>query len=282
MKWLTVLCCLLLVVLGGSGWILLGNAGAGGIDAPALDDAARPPTAPDARRQALHLARCQCRPEALDHFVAEQRQLVAQAPDDAARHELLAEALLERILLRNLRRGMSVGAPLYGELPLPIAEDIRDGLAMVARARALGARTAELLRIEASLLSQRITGLATALQLNARIQEKLTEAHRLDEHNPALHVALGMRKLLAPRLLGHDPSGALQHFEFAAGAMPADERPRVFAGMATYLLQKRERAIDWLRQAVQVNPRNAFASAVLARLEKGEPDPFGRDVDQDR
>jgi len=34
--------------------------------------------------------------------------------------------------------------------------------------------------------------------------------------DPRLHVALGLRKLMAPEFLGHDAVGALTHFEFAA------------------------------------------------------------------
>jgi hypothetical protein len=91
-------------------------------------------------------------------------------------------------------------------------------------------------------------------------------------------VALGVRKLLAPRLLGHDPEAALRHFEFAARSANGDDRPRVFAAMACYLLQKRQQAIAWMEQAVARNPDNPFARAVLRRLRRGEDDAFARDV----
>ena len=86
-----------------------------------------------------------------------------------------------------------------------------------------------------------------------------------------------MRKLLAPRFFGHDPSAALEHFEFAANS-DDDERPAVFAAMATYLQNKRMLAISWLERAVERNPDNAFARVCLRRLRRGEEDPFGRDV----
>jgi hypothetical protein len=91
-------------------------------------------------------------------------------------------------------------------------------------------------------------------------------------------VALGLRLLLAPRLLGHDPAAALTHFDRAAAGLPDDERPLLFAAMAEWLLRQRQRAIARLEQAVARNPDRVFARVVLARLRRDEPDPFGRDV----
>ena len=72
-------------------------------------------------------------------------------------------------------------------------------------------------------------------------------------------------------------TAALEHFTFAAEASD-DERPAVFAAMATYLQHKRQQAIAWLQRAVAKNPDNKFARVVLQRLRRGEEDPFGRDV----
>jgi tetratricopeptide (TPR) repeat protein len=117
-----------------------------------------------------------------------------------------------------------------------------------------------------------------AMQWNSRIEEALRQAGARRQDDPQLHVALGLRNLLAPQLLGNDPDKALEHFEFAAKSLPDDERPAVFAAMASYLQHKRQQAIGWLDQAVQRNPNNTFARVVRSRLRAGEDDPFGRDV----
>jgi tetratricopeptide (TPR) repeat protein len=197
---------------------------------------------------------------------------------DAAQWHLLALAHLERALLRSHDRGIVVGAPVFDEQPRELLADLDAGLAAASAARKNGDDSSELFRIEAGLLSQRIVDLGTALQWNGKVQEALQRANERQRDNPHLHVALGLRKLLAPRWLGHDPKQALEHFEFAAKALTDDERPAVFAAMATFLQKKRLQAIAWLEQAVARNPQNRFARVVLARLRAGEDDPFGRHV----
>lgn len=280
MKWLVALCLLCIVGLVVRGLDLLGGGSADRIAVPPAPPAAAPVGEP--RRLALLEARRTCAPADLDQFIAEQQALVQKEPANAAQARILAEALLERVLLRNMRKGMAPGTPLYDEVPAPIAADLQLGLELVAKARALGEQCADLFRIEASLLSNKITGIGSAMQWNGRIQKALGEAAKLDQSLPSLHVALGLRKLLAPPMLGQDTEAALQHFEFAAGHLPADERPRVFAGMAAFLLKKREQAIAWLQRAVSANPNNVFARAVLQRLEAGEAEPFARDVEEAR
>ena len=209
----------------------------------------------------------------------ERLQTTAAArPADRETWHLLAESCLECALARAQLRGMAVGVPLHTKLSPALAADLERGMAAVGKARELGDDSGELFRIEAGLLSQRITGIASALQWNGRIQEALRSAAARSADNPHLHVALGLRKLLSPKLLGHDPAAALAHFEFAANALDDDERPAMFAAMANCLQQQREAAIAWLERAVARNPANAFARVVLARLRAGEDDPFGRDV----
>lgn len=277
MKWLALACAACVVLLLGTVWLRLC---ADDLAVPAGPAAAGPAAARAAggRAAALAAARRSCDPEQLDRFVAEQRAQVARSPHDALARRLCAEALLERVLLRNQLRGMVVGEPVHAELPAETAADIDEALALLAAARSAGDDSSDNWRLEAALLGNRITGLASALQWNGRIEAALEEAAARDAHNPALHVALGLRRLLAPRWLGHDPEQALRHLEFAAGAMPDDERPDVFAAMAAYLLRKRQQAIAKLEQAVARNPNNRFAHVVLQRLRRGEPEPFERDV----
>jgi tetratricopeptide (TPR) repeat protein len=280
MKWLVALCLLCIVGLVLRGRDLLGGGSADRIAVPPVQPPAKAVGEP--RRQALLDARHTCAPAELDKFIAEQQALVQKEPANATQARILAEALLERVQLRNMRRGMEPGAPLYDEVPAVVEADLQSGLELVNKARALGEQCADLFRIEASLLSNKITGIGSAMQWNGRIQKALGEAAKLDESLPSLHVALGLRKLLAPPLLGQDTEAALKHFEFAAEQLPADERPRVFAGMAAFLLKKREQAIAWLQRAVTANPNNVFACAVLKRLVAGEADPFARDVPVDQ
>jgi len=229
----------------------------------------------------LREARMQCTVAAFDTLIGTLIGQVAeqahQKPADKQQWHQLAEAYLERALQRTHLFGMAPGEPTFAELPEEFADDLEAGLAAVLKARELGDETGELFRIEAGLMSQHITGLGTALQWNGKIASALTAAGKLIADDPQLHVALGLRKLLAPTWLGNDPDKALEHFEFADKA-DNDERPAVFAAMASYLQQKRQQAISWLERAVKKNPENKFARVVLQRLRRGEDNPFGRKV----
>lgn len=242
------------------------------------DGAAANGQAPSPLAAALADARRQCTLPAIDAAIAPIEAATASADADAASWHLLAKALLERSQIHSHLRGIRVGEPVWPELPEGLADDIARGLEAVAHARAAGDDSGDLYRIEAGLMSQQITGIATALQWNARIGKALRAAGERSPDDARLHVALGLQKLLAPRWLGHDPEQALAHFKFAAKARPHDERPAVFAAMACQLQSQRTAAIEWLEQATARNPHNRFAKAVLARLRRGEDDPFGRDV----
>lgn len=277
---LSILCALCAVGIGVTAWSRL-TAGSA-LVAPVPVGVSGPPggAVPDTRGEAstrLRAARRACSVEALDPVVTQLVATTAAAPANRDAWHLLAEACLERAQQRTHLRGMSVGQPVFTELPGELARDVEQGLAAVAKARELGDESGDLFRIEAGLLSQQITGVATALQWNGAIAAALQQAADRTADDPQLHVALGLRKLLAPRWFGHDPEGALEHFEYAAKA-GGDERPAVFAAMASYLQKRREQAIRWLERAVADNPANTFARVVLRRLVRGEPDPFGRDV----
>ncbi|HEX5050482.1 MAG TPA: hypothetical protein VFZ65_01800 [Planctomycetota bacterium] len=272
------LCAGCVVAIGITAYGKLGDRA---VDALGVPDA--PPTSGSSGERgelatALATARRQCTLPALDAVVQRLRERSTTAPGDRETFHVLAEALLERVQQHAHLRGLSIGTPLYDEVPAGIEADIDAGLDAVARARALGDDSSELFRIEAGLLGQRITGLAAVLQWNGKIQEALAKAAERAADNPQLHVALGVRKLLAPSLLGNDPERALEHFEFAARALLDDERPAVFAAMANYLQKKRQMAITWLEQAVARNPNNKFARVVLQRVRRGEEDAFARDV----
>ena len=245
---------------------------------PTATEVSPPAARPGDRHQLLQAARHSCSLEAVDEFLAGQRQLVQQHPDDAAALHLLAEALLERVQVRNMPRGLAVGEALYAQLPPDIARDLGEGLRSVRRARELGDDSSENYRIEAGLLGNEITGIGSALRLGTAMRAALQQASERDRNNPRLHINLGLQKLLAPKLLGQDPEQALQHLEFAARSLPDDERPALFAAMAAWLLHQRDHALQWLDTAVQRNPHNLFARAVLDRVRRGEPEPFARDV----
>lgn len=280
MKWIAATCvaCACLVAGTAYAWLRRGDRPMPPI--PPAQPAGTAPTEPaEPRAAALHRARRSCDTTALDAFVAEQSRLVEAAPTDAVALRVLAEALLERVQLRNQRRGMVPGQPLYDAVPADVQSDVDRGLELLDRARRAGDDSADCWRLEASLLGNRIVGFTSALQWNGRIEAAIETAYERDSHHPALHVVLGLRKLLAPVLFGQDPAKALEHLEFAAAAMPDDERPDVFAAMAAFLLKKRQQAIALLERAVAKNPKNVFATAVLERVRRGEDEPFGRDVD---
>lgn len=277
---LTILCITAAAGIGGSTWVLLGAGATEHLDVP---KSPRPVAAPQGEPgntigDELRAARATCRVDAMDAVITRMQAACRASPDTAAAWHALAEGHLERSLLRSHDRGMVVGAPTFSQLPPDVQADVDAGLVAAKRARELGDDSGDLFRIEAGLMSQRIVGIGSAMQWNGKIQEALNAAGAREQHNPQLHVALGLRKLMAPTLLGHDPEKALVHFEFAAASLERDERAAVFAGMASFLQKKRQQAIAWLERAVARNPNSRFARVVLARLRAGEDDPFGRDI----
>lgn len=276
-----ILCTACAVAVGLTAWSQL-SANDTTVEIPTTTEPAT--KAPDSNtstdpREPLRKARMQCSVAALDKVVDQLKQTAESKPKDSLTFRLLAEAHLERAQQRTHLLGMAVGKPTFSELPKDFAADLDAGLAAAKKAHELGDDTGELHRIEAGLMGQHITGLGSALKWNGKIGDALEEAGKRTNDDPALHVAHGLRKLLAPRFFGHDPVKALEHFEFAAKAKgDSDERPAVFAAMATYLQKKRQLAIEWLERAVKTNPNNKFARVVLVRLRRGEEDPFGRDV----
>jgi tetratricopeptide (TPR) repeat protein len=281
---LTLLCLGCVVTIGASAYGMLGtrtrvpqpnDPSHDTPPSPALADSA---WADSTWAIALREARRECTLPALDVVVERLQEHVAVNKRDQAAWHFLAEALLERVQQRAHLRGLTAGAPVWSELPGEIVHDVDHGLAAVARARELGDDSGALFRIEAALMSQRITGLRTALQWNTRVATAIDAAMQRAQDDPQLHVVMGLRLLLAPSLLGQDPERALEHFEFAARALADDERPAVFAAMASYLQHKRQQAVAWLEQAIARNPKNSFARVVLQRVRRDEGDPFGRDV----
>lgn len=231
------------------------------------------------RSEALARARLTGELHVLDEFVAQQRAACGERDDDPECWRVLAEAHLERCLLRDRHRGMTVGEPTHEELPAANREDIDAGLAAADRALALGDTTADVHRIKAGLLSLRVTGFASALATRPAISAALARAEEIERGHPRVLVARGCEKLFAPnRLLGHDPRAARELLLAAADALPLDERPFVLAAMCEWLLARPDAAVTLLERATARNPNNVYAHAVLERLKANERDPFGRDV----
>ena len=199
-------------------------------------------------------------------------------PRDAAAWRELAAALLQAVRQRSSLLGVQAGRPLYDTLPHEVETDLDAAETALDRARELGDDTVDLHRLTAEIASQRITGLSTALKWNGRIEREIELAGERDPEDPLLQLVIGLRKLLAPPFFGQDVERALEHFRYVAQARPQDERPAIFAAMASHLRKQRLEAIAWLEQAVARNPDHVFARVVLGRLRRGENDPFGRDV----
>lgn len=230
----------------------------------------------------LARARLQDTDLGLSSFIRNQRMLSARNPQRAASWKLLAEALLERARTHAQDKGLTVGKPVFAEIPKAMAADLAEGLCAIERARTLAVEDAELLRIEAELLTAQITGIGSAILLDGRISELIRKAMVLDPGNPRLQVAMGCRKLFAPPFLGHDPAAAKSYLLAAAASLSIDERPLLLAAMACHLLDQDDRALELLASAAQRNPHNRFVAAVVKRMEAGEQEPFARDLEQGR
>ena len=223
----------------------------------------------DAKRSYLHAQ--------VAEVVAKAHKLAIEAPADAWAWHRLAEAHLESAQQRINMRGIRVGEPAFESMPPDFAADLQAGLEAVEQAKAHGDDSASLYCVEAMLLSRQITGLISALRLTHAVNRALDSASRRDEHAAEVQFTLGIKKLLSPKLFGHDARSALEHFQQAAQD-ERDDRAQMFAAMAYHQLGQQEEAALWLRRAVETNPANLFAKAVLHRLQAGEAEPFGRDI----
>jgi len=230
------------------------------------------------RSRLVAQTRLSCDIEDLDGLVAEQRGLAERDPSPE-NLRVLGEALYERILARDMRKGLAIGRFVDAAMYAVNRADIELGLAAVHRARKLGDTSAECDRLEAGLLSQSLTGLGAVFKMRAAIDAALKRALGKDPGNGHVHMALGCRLLFVPSWLGQDIDKAVEHFAFAARVLPNDERPCLFAAFGRYLEGKRDACHEWLEKARQRNPRHPFVAAVLARLAAGEAKPFERDLD---
>lgn len=239
-----------------------------GVDAEEVED----------RSRALALARKSCRLEDLDAFVAQQRERAEAAVDDPVEWFVLGEAYHERAVMRDHRSGLKPGRQLHDELPPALARDIELGHAALDRSLELGYETSESWRLKTALLCAEITGLKSVLRIQAEATAALDRAYELDPKAPRVHMTIGCRKLFAPRMLGQDVEKALEHLLLAVEGCPLDERPCIFAALASHLSGDDARALELLDEARTRTPANAYAKEVRRRLAAGEEDPFERDV----
>lgn len=230
------------------------------------------------RSAVLAVARRTTQENALDAFVREQAERCAKADASAEDWRILGEAHLECVLQMTSVKGMAVARPSFPKPPATLLAHLDAGERAIERARALGDQHSETARIEAGLKSNRIVGIASALRLGSEVDRLIGEAAERDQGNPHVAVARGCRLVFAPRFLGGDPQAALMLFEQAAEAMPDDERPLVFAAFAAHVVGDAGLARKHIHAAARRNPANRYAAEVSGRLERGEADPFGRDV----
>ncbi|MGE0143491.1 MAG: hypothetical protein AB7I19_07060 [Planctomycetota bacterium] len=217
--------------------------------------------------------------EAIDDLIQRQTVRSRNQANDPATWRGLAEAHLERCLLRDQHKGMAVGKPTHTSLPESNRTDIDLGLQAIEKALELGDPDPDAPRIQSSLLSLKATGWSEVLALRPKIQAALRKAEGVDANHPRVVIARACEKLFAPnRLFGHDPGAAERMLLRAAERLELDERPFVLAAMAAWLQQKPEQAIELLERALGRNPNNRYAREVLRRLRTAEAEPFARDV----
>ncbi len=264
---------LLAATVPTTGFLLIGSTG------PEIDAEVTAKAGDEAsgRSAVLATARRSYRIEDLDNFIAAQQTILSADPQDADGWRVLAEAYLERLFTRSADRGMRIGTPTYSELPATHRADIKAGLEAVEQAKRLAPDTGDTFRIEACLLAQQITGPLSAWQLNNKATAAISQATQLDPTNPRVHVAIGCRKLFAPKLLGQDPVAAQRLLLGAAAVLPLDERPLCFAALCAFLTGEPTKAEHLLEMTIERNPNNRFAREVLRRIRAGEAEPFARD-----
>jgi len=234
---------------------------------------------PEDRSSELARARQSCKREDLLAFLAEQEALVEAAPEDVEALRVLAETHLELGQLSDLKTGLVIGAPIREEISDQLRVHIDAGTAALERGRELGDQHVDSFRIEASLYALEIHSLASALRVNLAATAALDTAKELDQAHPRVEVALGARLLFAPSILGGDPARGREHLMAGAAGLPYDERPLLFAAMASWETEDYEESRRVLELAYERTPANPFVAEVRRRIDAGEDDPFIRSLE---
>lgn len=231
--------------------------------------------------RSVELARVRqsCQRQDLLVFLAEQQKQAEQSPLDPEVLRILAETHLELGQFNDVGAGLEIGAPIRTTVSDQLRGHIDAGMAALLQARDLGDDDAENHRIESSLLALEIHGLASAFKVNGRATAALNAAVERDEANPRVQVAIGCRLLFAPAMLGGDPSRARDHLIAGANGLPYDERPLLYAAMASWKLGDAEQCQRLLEQASNRTSANPLVKAVRRRLAAGVDDPFSAPAD---
>ncbi len=226
--------------------------------------------------RSIELARVRqsCQRQDLLVFLAGQQERAKQTPLDPEVLRVLAEAHLELGQFDDVGSGLEIGAPIRTAISEQLRGHIDAGMAALLQARDLGDDDAENHRIESSLLALEIHGLASAFKVNGRATAALDAAVERDGANPRVQVAIGCRLLFAPAMLGGDSRRARDHLIAGAKGLPYDERPLLYAAMASWTLGDIEQCRLLLEQASNRTPANPLVKAVRRRLPAGEDDPF--------
>ncbi len=231
-------------------------------------------TAPVDRSVELARVRQSCQRQDLVVFLAEQQERAKQTPLNPEVLRVLAEAHLELGQFDDIGAGLKIGAPIRTTVSEQLRGHIDAGMKALLQARDLGDDGAENHRIESALLALEIHGLASAFKVNGRATAALNAAVERDGANPRVQVAIGCRLLFAPAMLGGDAERAREHLIAGAKGLPYDERPLLYAAMASWTLGDVERCQRLLEQASNRTPANPLVKAVKRRLAAREDDPF--------
>lgn len=225
-------------------------------------------TAPPAPSLESQLAECvrNFDDRGLDKLVDEATSELTQTPANANLQLLIAKSYLARCDLRRFKRKT---------MPIEKAEDktLREHQAILAeqgvtyaeKAVALEPESSEAHRVLGELYIHEITGPIAAFRYGPKGKSHLESAMELDANNPEAKRAYGLMYLYNPPFNGGDRKKAASTFD-QLGTAGGDDRVYVLAGRAYIELEQPQVAVDRLKKALEINPRNLEAQELLKQL----------------
>lgn len=204
-----------------------------------------------------------------------QRRLLEVAerrPDDLRLQLAVAESYLFRAdLLRGARRVQPLDRATHRTYRTRQAEWGAAGLPQAERTLKLFetlSENAQAERVLGELYVHQISGPFSGLTMGPKALRHIQTAMEYAPQDPECNRAIGLMYLNNPPINGGDLAAALRTFRFCTEQRPGDDRYQFQLALTFRKLEKPLRAQLAARKALQHNPKNTLAAALLSDLKK--------------
>lgn len=143
---------------------------------------------------------------------------------------------------------------------------LEDAIAAAQRSIGLDDKSADAHSLLADLYGRKIAfgGFMPGPRFGPKIVAENKKALELAPNDPRVHASLGRQYLYAPKMFGGDIDNAIEHFLKATQLDPTSDENFVWLAVAYRKKGDAANAEKALQQAMQLNPRSAFAKATAA------------------